>query len=238
VECADFVERELALEDGRLRRSWMDSRPGPAGYLEDHAYCVSAYLTLYEFGGDERWFVRAREIAHAMHNHFVDDELGGFFSVADDHEALIVRRKDIEDNPIPSGNSAAAYALLRLSALTGEQRYRDAATRALQQVQRITARLPLGFGHALGAIDFYLGPVREVALVGPAEERAKLRAALLKDYRPKVVVAERESADGTEVPLLLDRGAIDGHAAAFVCEGFVCKLPVIESAELLELLSP
>jgi uncharacterized protein YyaL (SSP411 family) len=105
-------------------------------------------------------------------------------------------------------------------------------------VQRITARLPLGFGHALGAIDFYLGPVREVALVGPAEERAKLRAALLKDYRPKVVVAERESADGTEVPLLLDRGAIDGHAAAFVCEGFVCKLPVIESAELLELLSP
>jgi uncharacterized protein YyaL (SSP411 family) len=215
----------------------MDGRPGPAGYLEDHAYCAAAFTTLYEYTGDERWFVRARELAEIAIEHFEDAELGGFFSTADDHEALIVRRKDIEDNPIPSGNSAIALALLRLAALTGEQRYRESAMRCLKQVQRITGRLPLGFGHALSAIDFYLGPVREVALVGPEDQRGVLLTAVLSTYRPRTVLASRESSEGSAVGLLEARAAIDGRAAAFVCEGFVCGLPVTDARGLIELLT-
>jgi uncharacterized protein YyaL (SSP411 family) len=236
VGCAEFLERELKTEGGRLRRSWMDQRPGPAGYLEDHAYCAAAFLTLYEYSGDERWFTRAKELADIAIDHFEDAELGGFFSTADDHESLIVRRKDIEDNPIPSGNSAIALALLRLAALTGEQRYRDSATRTLQQVQRIAGRLALGFGHALSAIDFYLGPVSEIALVGPADQRAALRAGVLSTYRPRTVLASREASANSVVPLLEARTTINDRAAAFVCEGFACELPVTEVEQLLELL--
>jgi uncharacterized protein YyaL (SSP411 family) len=236
VECAEFVERELALPGGRVRRSWTESGPGPAGYLEDQAYCAAAYLTLYEMGGDERWFTRARELADAAITHFEDQELGGFFTVASDHEQLLVRRKDIEDNPIPSGNSAIALVLLRLAALTGEQRYRDSATGCLKTVQRIAARLAIGFGHALQAIDFHIGPVREIALVGPIESRLELQTAVLEEYRPRTVLATSLDTAGSAVELLRDRGAIDGRAAAFVCENFACELPVTDAASLRNLL--
>lgn len=236
VKCAEFIERELALEGGRMRRSWTESGPGPAGYLEDNAYCAAAYLTLYEVGGDERWFVRARELADAAIEHFEDAELGGFFTVASDHERLLVRRKDIEDNPIPSGNSAIALTLLRLAALTGDQRYRDSATRCLKTVQRIAGRLALGFGHALQAIDFHIGPVREIALVGPDESRSALRSVVLEEYRPRTVVAARPAAEDSHVELLRDRDSIDGAAAAFVCENFACELPVTDPADLRNLL--
>jgi uncharacterized protein YyaL (SSP411 family) len=236
VKCAEFIERELALPGGRMRRSWTESGPGPVGYLEDHAYCAAAYLTLYEVGGDERWFVRSRELADAVLEHFEDAELGGFFTVASDHEQLLVRRKDIEDNPIPSGNSAIALTLLRLAALTGEQRYRDSATRSLKSVQRIAGRLALGFGHALQAIDFHIGPVREIALVGPADSRAPLQATVLESYRPRTVVASSLDATDSAVELLRDRTPINGLAAAFVCENFACELPVTDPAALQNLL--
>ncbi len=236
VGCAEFIERELALDGGRMRRSWTESGPGPVGYLEDHAYCAAAYLTLYETGGDERWFRRARKLADATIEHFEDTDLGGFFTVASDHEELLVRRKDIEDNPIPSGNSAVALVLLRLEAFTGEQHYRDSATRCLKTVQRIAARLPLGFGHALQAVDFHIGPVREIALVGPEDSRARLHAAVLEAYRPRTVVASRLDAADSVVELLRGRGPIDGLAAAYVCENFACELPVTDPAALQNLL--
>jgi uncharacterized protein YyaL (SSP411 family) len=236
VECAEFIERELALPGGRMRRSWTESGPGPVGCLEDHAYCAAAYLTLYEMNGDERWFTRARELADAAIEFFEDAELGGFFTVASDHEQLLVRRKDIEDSPIPSGNSAIALVLLRLAALTGDQEYRDSATRCLKTVQRIAARLAIGFGHALQAIDFHIGPVREIALVGPDDSRAALQATVLKDYRPRSVVASSLDASDSVVEFLLDRGPINGLAAAFVCENFACELPVTDPAALENLL--
>jgi uncharacterized protein YyaL (SSP411 family) len=235
VACAEFIERELVTADGRLLRSWNGGVPGPPAYLEDHADLINAYLTLYEFGGDERWFTRAREIAELTLDRFEDAERGGFFSVADDHESLIVRRKDIEDSPVPSGNSAIALALLRLHAFTGEQRYRDSATRALQLLQRVAARFATGFGNALQAIDFYLGPTREIAIVGADDARSHLRRALYADYRPRTVVAERESADDSAVALLEGRGGGE-NALAYVCENFACELPVSAPEQLLELL--
>ncbi len=232
VSTAEFIERELTSSDGRLLRSSAAGTPGPPGYLEDHAYCASAYLTLYERGGDARWFLRARQLAELTLKHFEDAELGGFFSVASDHEKLIVRRKDIEDNPIPSGNSAIALTLLRLAELTGEHRYRESAGRALQTLQRIAARMPLGFGHTLEAIAFHLGPTQEVALVGPEAGREALERVLLGAHRPRIVVATAESAEGSPVPLLEGRAPIDGKAAAYVCENFACDLPVTSPADL------
>jgi uncharacterized protein YyaL (SSP411 family) len=103
-------------------------------------------------------------------------------------------------------------------------------------VQRIAARLAIGFGHALQAIDFHIGPVSEIALVGPDESRALLHATVLAEYRPRSVVAMSLDATETTVELLRDRGPINGHAAAYVCENFACELPVTDPAELQNLL--
>jgi uncharacterized protein YyaL (SSP411 family) len=235
VACADFVLRELRDVDGRLLRSFNDGRAKLAAYLEDHAFLLEALVVLYEATFDERFFAVARTIADAILARFADDARGGFFSTASDHERLIARRKDLDDAPIPSGSSSAAFGLLRLAALTGERSYEDAALGVLRLVHAIAHRHPQAFGHLLQALDFHAGPVREVALVGAhldALERV-VRARL----RPQLVLAgARGSTDGTAVSLLEGRGAIDGHAAAYVCERLTCRAPVTTPAALAALL--
>ena len=166
VACARFVECELRDADGRLLRTFNRGQAKLPAYLEDHAYLLEAYLTLYEATFDAEWFTRAVALADEILERFYDHERGGFFSVADDHTGLIARRKDLEDAPIPRGGSAACLGLLRLARCTGSARYEDAALSLIRLLHKVAPEHPLAFGHLLQAIDFALGPVREVALAG------------------------------------------------------------------------
>jgi uncharacterized protein len=230
VTAADFVLRELR-SDGRLLRTYNHGRAHLDAYLEDHAFLLEALLTLYEATFDPRWFGEARALADTVLERFADRERGGFFSTADDHEALIARRKDLEDTPIPSGSSAAAFGLLRLARLTGEARYEEAALGQIRLLHTIAPEHPGAFGHLLSAIDFLLAEVREVALVG--DDRGPLERVVRETFRPHVVLAGGP-ADG--VPLLEGRSPVDGRAAAYVCEHFACRRPVTEPDELRALL--
>jgi uncharacterized protein YyaL (SSP411 family) len=232
VVCAEFVLRDLRDADGRLLRTYNRGRAKLAGYLEDHAFLLEALLTLYEATFDARWFREARALADTMLEHFADRERGGFFSTADDHEALVARRKDLEDSPIPSGSSAAAFGLLRLARLTGEHRYEEAALGVLRLLHRLAPQHPAAFGHFLQALDFALARVREVAIVGP--DAQPLERIVHRGFHPHVVLA---GGEGGDVPLLEGRGPVDGRAAAYVCEHFTCRRPVTEPGELAELLA-
>ena len=147
-------------------------------YLEDHAFLVEALLDLYEATFEPRWFAAAREIADAMIDRFADPERGGFFSTSDDHEQLVARRKDIEDNPIPSGSSSAA---LGPPAPGGAHRRGDLraprAAPCCASCTRSPPRHPQAFGHLLLAIAFALHPPREVALAGDGPRGARARPA-------------------------------------------------------------
>jgi uncharacterized protein YyaL (SSP411 family) len=160
---------------------------------------------------------------------FADPERGGFYTTAVDHEPLAARRKDLEDSPIPSGNSAAAMGLLRLALLSGEGKYERHALGVLRLLFPLAARHPQAFGHLLRAADFYLAPVKEVAIVGPQPEADALLRVVRDAYRPHLVLASGR-ADG--VPLLEGREPVDGHAAAYVCEHFVCQRPVTTPDDL------
>jgi len=227
--CAAFVLRDLRDADGRLLRTWKDGRGRIEAYLEDHAFLVEALLGLYEATGEPRWFAEARGLADAMIGRFSDGERGAFFTTASDHEPLAARRKDLEDSPIPSGNSAAAFGLLRLGLLAGEGSYERHALGVLRLLFGLAARHPQAFGHLLAAADFYVAPVKEVAIVGPDPSAAELRRVVRSAYRPHLVLAAG-APDG--VPLLHGREPVDGRAAAYVCEHFVCQAPVTSPAEL------
>ena len=230
--CAAFVLEAMRDADGRLLRTFKDGKARLNAYLEDHAFLVEALLTLYEASFEPRWFETARELADTLIARFEDPERGGFFETSDDHERLAARRKDLEDSPIPAGNSAAAYGLLRLAALTGEHEYERRAVGVLRLVDEHAPRHPNAFGHLLQALDFHLAPVREVALVG--DDVAPLARAVRRRFRPHLVLAGGP-ADG--VPLLDGRDPVDGQAAAYVCERFACRRPVTEPEELEGLLS-
>jgi uncharacterized protein YyaL (SSP411 family) len=232
VSAAEFVWRDLRDEGGRLLRSFNRGQARIGAYLEDHAYLLEALLTLYEATFDPRWFRAARELADTILERFADGERGGFFSTAADAEPLIARRKELEDAPIPSGASAAAFGLLRLARLTGESRYEDAALGHIRLLHTLAPQHPSAFAHLLQAIDFHLAPVREVALVG--EDREALEQVVREAFRPHVVLAGGEPDD---VPLLAGREPVDGRAAAYVCERFACRRPVTEPDELRALLT-
>ena len=229
VGCASFVLADLRDGDGRLLRSWKDGHAHLAAYLEDHAFLLEALVGCYEATGDPRWYGEATTLAGVLIERFSDAERGGFFTTASDHEPLAARRKDLEDSPIPSGNSATAFGLLRLGMLSGDGRYERHALGVLRLLFPLAARHPGAFGHLLGAADFYLAPVKEVAIVGPASEAARLLRVVRDAYRPHVVLATGEP-DG--VPLLEGREPVDGHAAAYVCERFVCQAPVTSPDDL------
>jgi uncharacterized protein YyaL (SSP411 family) len=239
--CARFIWESMRDSEGRLLRTWKAGQGRLNAYLEDHAYLVEALIRLYEATLEVRWFDAARETADSMIERFADEENGGFFTTSSDHEELIARRKDVGDHPIPAGNSSAAYGLLRLAALTGERAYEDHAIGAIRLFLPAAAQHPDAFGHLLQAVDFHLSTVREVALVAPGNgsggsaSLGELAAVVRSSYRPHVVLAG--GPEGSERPeLLRERGAVEGRAAAYVCENFACKAPVTSADELAALL--
>ncbi|MFW6184027.1 MAG: thioredoxin domain-containing protein [Chloroflexota bacterium] len=237
-ENAHFLYETLRGEDGRLLRTWKAGSEGRYnGYLEDYAYLGDGLLTLYQTTFEEQWFAWAEELAQMMLDHFRDEQGGGFYDTSDDHEALIHRPKDVQDNAVPSGNAMAATVLLTLGLFTGKGRYWDVAEQAVAAMSGAMAQYPTGFAQWLTAATFILGDPREVAIIGDAEDedvRALLDVAY-DSYRPLQVVAV--GRDGDAVPLLKDRAQLDGRATAYVCRHFVCRRPVAEPAALQEQLA-
>jgi len=176
VACAEFLQRAMRDDRGRLLRTYNDGHAKIDAYLEDHAFLLEALIALFEATCEERWFHQAIALADEMIARFADNEQGGFFSTASDGEALIVRRKDLEDSPIPSGSSSAALGLLRLAQLTGNDEYERHALGALALVAEIAPRHPTAFGHMLQAMHWQLAPARPIACAVPTRSTGSGRA--------------------------------------------------------------
>jgi uncharacterized protein YyaL (SSP411 family) len=238
VQNADFLYRTMrrtgdASSNGRLLRTWKDGAEARYNaYLEDYAYLADGLLALYQTTFDERWFAWAQEVTEMMLGHFRDEENGGFYDTSDDHEALIHRPKDVQDNATPSGNAMAAHVLLKLSLYTGNGHYWEVAEQATATLYEAMARYPTGFAHWLTAAAFILAEPREIAIVGrpAADDSQALVDEVFGQYRPHVIVAVGEN--GAVIPLLADRRRLDHKATAYVCRRFICQRPVTEPAAL------
>jgi uncharacterized protein YyaL (SSP411 family) len=228
VTTATFLLGHLRDDQGRWLRSWQaDSGARHLAFAADHAALVDAFTRLAEATGEARWITEARATADALLDRFEDPADGGVFTTAHDGEQLITRPKDLQDNPIPSANSAAAVALLRLGALTGAERYTTAAQRILALTGRFAGQYPTGFGHLLAAVDLDTAGITEVVVAGPAPELlATVRAA----WRPGSVVAWGEPYAS---PLWEGREPTpEAPARAYVCRDFTCDLPTADPTQL------
>jgi len=230
---AEFLLANLRL-DGQMRRSWRDGKATSEVFLEDYAALILGLLELYQTDFKNRWFASAVDLADEMIARFSDTE-GGFFDTPIDGETLVFRPKDVQDNATPSGNALACEALLKLSALTDKGEYRDLAEQALKNIAEATVRYPTAFARWLSAADFAQGNVKQIAVLGEAGEEGfeALMQAIRSEYRPNVVVAASTYPPADNAPALLrDRPLIEGKPTAYVCEGFVCRHPTNDPAEL------
>jgi hypothetical protein len=232
VRNAEFLTRQM-VRDGRLLRSWKDGQARITGYLEDYAMVGVGLLALYEATFDRRWLDESRRLAEEALRLFWSADRNAFFDTGYDQEALVVRPRNLFDNAVPSGTSVAIDWLLRLAVILGEERYEATALAALRPMADLMQRYPSGFGRYLSALDFHLGPVAEVALVWPrGQERAvaPLLDTVFGRYQPNRVVVGAAEGDpaGAGLPLLAERPAVGGRPTAYVCQHYVCQLPVTE----------
>jgi len=226
VRAGDFVLSSMRGPEGRLARSWRAGRAGAPGFSDDYAAMAAACLALWETTFEPRWVERALELGRDLVRLF-GDERGGFFQSAADAGTPLARLKELFDNAVPAGNSMAADVLQRLALLTGEAELEKAGVSALRAVRDLVERAPTAFGTALGALDLYLGPTRELAVVGGAAQRKPLLEVAWSRFRPRLVLAAGEPGSA---PVALLEGR--DRPGAYVCERFACGLPVTTPEEL------
>jgi len=235
---AEFLLKELHPAS-RLLRSWRAGRAEHNAYLEDEAALILGLLSLYQSDPEARWYAEAEKLAGEMLAHY-RDPAGGFFDTRDDHETLITRPKDLQDNATPSGSALAALALMQLAAYSGKGEWFDLATEMLGAIQSTATRYPTSFAQWLCALHFALAEGREIAIIGApdGQDTLKLLDVVWAEFRPFDVVAISSYPPAADAPAFLaDRPLKDGKATAYVCRKFVCQLPVTDSSELKAQLS-
>ena len=223
--------------NGRLLRTYKDGVAKLNGYLEDYAFLIDGLLTLHETTLEPRWLSEAIVLGGEMVELFWDRATGQFYDTGSDHEQLVIRPRDIADNAIPSGSSAACAVLLRLAVYTGDADLHRVATETLRSARELMVRVPAGTGHWLSALDFHLGTPKEVVITGdPADAATQaLLGEVYRHYLPnRVVMGVSGDGELADLPLAEARESIDGAPTAYVCENYACMMPTTEPAVLAE----
>ncbi|MCS6936880.1 MAG: thioredoxin domain-containing protein [Candidatus Bipolaricaulota bacterium] len=234
---------EHLKQNEKLLRTYKDGQAKLNGYLEDYAFLITALLDLYEANFDLVYLKEALALSETMRQLFWDEASGGFFFTAHDHERLLVRPKSFYDGATPSGASAAVLALLRLAEFTGRADLRALAEQALRSHQIYLERSPQSFAHWLCALDFYLGPIDQIALVGEREDQRtiELLRVVRERFLPNKIVAVASDDQLLEwdalSPLFRGKRSREGRPTVFLCRGYACQAPLTEPEALETALS-
>jgi uncharacterized protein YyaL (SSP411 family) len=239
---AQFVLKRLRRPDGRLLHRYRDGEAGITAHLDDYAFMIWGLTQLYEATFQVPYLERALELNEDMLKHFWDDLGGGFFFTPDDGETLIIRKKEIYDGALPSGNAVAVLNLLRLARLTGRSDLDQKAAKTLAAFSKPIQELPSGYTQFLTAVDFAIGPSYEVVVAGPpGSDTAKMLKALRNRFTPNKVLLFRPSEEASPeitrlAPFTARQRPVGGKATAYVCVEGACKMPTTDITEMLALL--
>jgi len=234
---AAFLLNELSMPDGRLYRTYKAGKSKLNGYLEDYACVVDGLLELYQTNFDATLFTHAQRLTDHVLDHFTSDDGGGFYDTSDDHETLVARPRSLQDNAVPSGNSMLAYNLMRLAAYTGNTKYETAAMPIFRQTLAAVQQYPSAFGQVLSAYDLLIRRGIEVAMVGKRD--TDIFNLVQTSFLPRILLAWSEAPqdEAATPPLLAHRTLKDNQLTVYVCQNFVCKMPVTTVEATKQLLS-
>jgi uncharacterized protein YyaL (SSP411 family) len=242
ARAAEFVLWEMRRKDTGLLHRWRKGQAAIPGFLEDHAFLALGLADLYEATFDPKWLREARDLCRTIVRDFREPD-GTFATSSHRGEKLIARMRDLYDGALPSGNSAAALALLRVGSLTGDDDLAAAGRKCVAAWMPALDRFPMGYPFALRALAWALGPTREVVIAGDPGSPAtqSLVAEVRRRLRPRTVVLLRAPGDAGSalaevVPFTAAQDVVGGKPAAYVCTGRTCAAPVTTAAELAALL--
>lgn len=238
-----FILENMRKPDGRLFHRFRAGEAAIQANLDDYAFLIWGLLELYEATFNPEHLETALSLNTRAIAHFWDDRAGGFFFTADDAEDLLVRKKEIYDGALPSGNSVMALNLMRLSRMTGNTELEHRAEDVLRAFSGSVRQLPSGFTQFLSAVEFAKGPSYEVVIAGEkdAEDTGEMVSQLRRTYTPNTVVLLRPAGEdpgkiGELSSFVGAQQSADGKATAYVCRNFGCEFPTTDPQKMLELL--
>ena len=240
---ANFILTHMRTSDGRLLHRYRDGEARITAHLNDYAFLVWGLINLYEATFETQYLKTALELNGDMVTHFWDGHLGGLFFTPDDGERFIVRKKEIYDGALPSGNSVAMQNLLRLARFTGDTSLDEKAAKIVKAFSGHVVQLPSGYTQFLVSADFAMGPSHEVVIVGSpgARDTMEMLKALNGCYTPNHVLIFRPSVEKSPdiegiAGFIKGHVSIDGKATAYVCLDNACKAPTTDIGEMLKLI--
>ncbi|SFI85569.1 thioredoxin domain-containing protein [Thermoflavimicrobium dichotomicum] len=234
-----FIMKHLRREDGRLLARYRDGEAKYLAYLDDYAFLVWGLMELYEATFQTEFLEQAIELTNQMMDLFGDPDQGGFFFSGKDGEELILRSKELYDGALPSGNSVAAYNLIRLAKLTSDERLLKEADKQLKAFAKTVANAPTAYSFFLIAMQFAIGPTKEIVIAGdPTHVKTKeMIKEVQQTYLPEAVVAlypRRLGANTMKLwlPLVDGKEAALDDATVYICENYSCQAPISDLDEL------
>ena len=240
---ADFILGNMRKPDGRLLHRYRDGQAGVEANLDDYAFLVWGLIELYEAIFDVRHLEVALELTSDMVRHFWDEDGGGFYLTPDDGESLFIRKKEIYDGAIPSGNSVAMLNLLRLGRMTATSDLEEKAARIGSAFSGSVKQSPSAHTQLMVALDFGIGPCYEVVIAGKAQAedtKAMIKALRTRFLPNKVVLLNPSERESPEIAQLAEftknQSSVEGRATAYICLNYNCKLPATDINTMLELL--
>jgi len=241
---ADFILDEMRDKDGRLFRRYRDGDASIHGFIDDYAFFINGLIDLYEANFEPKYLAAAVTLAKLMDEQFHDPISGAYFFQPSDGEELVLRGKEIYDGALPSGNSVAAWALLRLADLTADPKLTARADEILDSFSAYVAQRPRGYTQMLIALDYAIGPSAQIVLAGnpgDAATRAMVDAVAERFLPNKVVLVRQSGKKGEELvrlaPFLETQTALDGQTTAYVCQNHACSLPTTDVSKMMTLLA-
>lgn len=234
-----FILRNLRQTDGRLLRRYRQGDAAYPGYLDDYAFLVWGLIELYESTFEIAYLEEAIALNDAMIDIFWDKQGGGLYFTGKGNEPLITLSKEIYDGALPSGNSVAALNLLRLGRMTGNV---DLEQRAEQLALAFSAQVmdnPMGYTQLLIALDFMIGPSREIVIAGdPALDTTRAMASIVqRKFLPnKILLLRRQGTEGKRLaalsPFVEAMAPINHKPTVYLCEQYSCKVPIKDMDQL------
>ncbi len=242
-KATDFILNTMRDKQGRLMHRYREGEVAINGFLDDYAFMIWGLIELYETTFKTRYLQAALELTERVLTHFPDKQNGGFFFTPDDGEQLLVRKKEVYDGAIPSGNSVMMYNLVRLARMTGRSELEEQAAGVGKAFSETINRYPAGYTVLLMGVDFAIGPTYEIVITGdPARQdtREMVQAIYSRFIPNKVLLLKPEQPQQPGITQLADftqsLSTIDGKATAYVCRNFACELPTTDVEKMLSLM--
>ena len=236
---ARFILGHMRSDNGTLLHTSRHNVAKIDGYLDDYSYLVNSLLDLYAASLDQTWINVAIELTQKMIDLFEDPEGGGFYFTATDQKHLISRPKSFQDSSVPSGNSMAAMALIRLSRLTSNQSWMDKADETISGAAGLLQRSALASGQMLIAMHERLQTTKQFVL---AKNDDKDCSELIRQIQKHcqlgrhdlIITSSDRSPDCALGKILGGKTLIDGELTLYVCSGTTCSAPIAGEETILE----